>query len=97
LANSRSVIKTFRTLVGEHVPADPEARASGFALEKEMNRKKLVLMIDGGFLRAVARIAQTPYDPNFIETFAKACPVSDEDLFRVLYYDCQPYRVGAAR
>jgi len=31
--------------------------------------KKLVLMIDGGFLRVAARKAKIHYAPNFIEAF----------------------------
>jgi uncharacterized LabA/DUF88 family protein len=54
--------------------------------------KKIVLIIDGGFLRVAARIAGKYYDPAFIESFSKVCPSSDEELFRVLYYDCAPYQ-----
>ena len=53
--------------------------------------KKLVLMIDGGFLRVTAKRAGIKYDPAFIEAFARICPLSDEELFRALYYDCPPY------
>ncbi len=71
-------------------PANPGARASGFAFEWAM--KKLVLMIDGGFLRVAAKKAGKHYDPVFIESFSKICPTADEELFRALYYDCPPYR-----
>jgi uncharacterized LabA/DUF88 family protein len=54
--------------------------------------KKIVLMIDGGFLRVAARKAGKNYDPAFIESFSAVCPVADEELFRVLYYDCAPYQ-----
>jgi uncharacterized LabA/DUF88 family protein len=54
--------------------------------------KKIVLMIDGGFLRVAARKAGKHYDPAFIESFSKICPSQDEELFRVLYYDCAPYQ-----
>src|SRR5271157_414719 len=54
--------------------------------------KKLVLMIDGGFLRVAARKAGIHYDPNFIEAFSKICSAVDEELFRSLYYDCAPYQ-----
>lgn len=54
--------------------------------------KKLVLMIDGGFLRVAARKAKIHYDPDFIESFAKCCVSAQEELFRVLYYDCAPYQ-----
>ncbi len=58
----------------------------------DVNVKKVVLMIDGGFLHVAAMHAGKHYDPAFIEAFAKICPAGDEDLFRVLYYDCAPYR-----
>jgi hypothetical protein len=54
--------------------------------------KKIVLMIDGGFLRVAARKAGKRYDPAFIESFSRVCPSADEELFRVLYYDCAPYQ-----
>jgi uncharacterized LabA/DUF88 family protein len=54
--------------------------------------KKLVLMIDGGFLRVAARAAKIQYDPNFIVAFSKICSAPDEELFRSLYYDCAPYK-----
>jgi uncharacterized LabA/DUF88 family protein len=54
--------------------------------------KKIVLMIDGGFLRVAARKAGKHYNPAFIESFSKICSSTDEELFRVLYYDCAPYQ-----
>jgi uncharacterized LabA/DUF88 family protein len=53
--------------------------------------KKLVVMIDGGHLRALARLADRNYNPDFIEQFAIGCKTEDEELLRVLYYDCAPY------
>jgi len=54
--------------------------------------QKIVLMIDGGFLRVADRKAGKRYDPDFIEAFSRACPAADEELFRTLYYDCAPYQ-----
>jgi uncharacterized LabA/DUF88 family protein len=53
---------------------------------------KIAVLIDGGFLRIVARKAQKTYDPDFIEKFAHACKSADEEIFRVLYYDCAPFK-----
>ncbi len=50
-----------------------------------------VVLIDGGFLRSVAKAAQIPYKPSFIEQFAHACIHTDEECLRVLYYDCAPF------
>ena len=52
---------------------------------------KVAVLIDGGFLRVVAKRARQAYDPDFIEKFAHACKATDEDIFRILYYDCAPY------
>jgi uncharacterized LabA/DUF88 family protein len=65
--------------------------------------KRTILLIDGGFLRSVARAAHrraaTPftYNPAFIERFALACRAPDEDLLRILYYDCAPFSGKALR
>jgi uncharacterized LabA/DUF88 family protein len=53
--------------------------------------KKIIILIDGGFLRQQARRAGKKYDPEFIEKFSLTCKESDEEIFRILYYDCAPY------
>lgn len=58
--------------------------------------KKIVVLIDGGYLRCAAKAALTPYNPDFIERVALACPAQDEEILRILYYDCAPY-TGSAR
>ncbi len=52
---------------------------------------KVAVLIDGGFLRVVARKVCKTYDPDFIEKFAHACKAADESIFRILYYDCAMY------
>lgn len=52
---------------------------------------KVAILIDGGFLRVVAKKAKRTYDPDFIEAFARNCKSADESIFRVLYYDCALY------
>jgi uncharacterized LabA/DUF88 family protein len=49
---------------------------------------RAIVLIDGGFLRVEAKKAHKHYDPDFIEKFALKCQGTDEQLFRVLYYDC---------
>lgn len=56
-----------------------------------MKDTKAIVLIDGGFLRVAAKKASIPYDPAFIERFALGCQGKDEQIFRVLYYDCAPY------
>jgi len=53
--------------------------------------KRIVVLIDGAFLRVKAAKAGKKYDPTFIEAFALGCKTSDEEILRVLYYDCVPY------
>lgn len=53
--------------------------------------KKIAVLIDGGYLREIAKQARLTYDPVFIEKFALACKAEDEELFRVLCYDCALY------
>jgi hypothetical protein len=38
-----------------------------------MPNSKIAILIDGGFLRVVAKKAKKTYDPEFIEKFAHAC------------------------
>jgi hypothetical protein len=56
-----------------------------------MSSHRSAILIDGGFLRVQTKRAKKTYNPNYIERFALACVANDEDLFRVLYYDCAPY------
>ena len=71
-------------------PANPEALASGFALFGAC-MKRLILLIDGGFLRVAARKAGHDYTPDFIAEFAHQSFTPEEELWRILYYDCAPY------
>jgi uncharacterized LabA/DUF88 family protein len=56
-----------------------------------MSSFKVAVLIDGGFLRVIAKKAGKTYDPDFIEKFAHACKDIDENIFRILYYDCALY------
>ena len=53
--------------------------------------KRVSLMIDGGHLRVKVQQAGKTYDNDYIEGVALACVGSDEDLFRIFYYDCSPF------
>ena len=53
---------------------------------------KAAILIDGGYLRVLARNAQQRFDPDFIEQVALAClDPCKEQLLKILYYDCPPY------
>ena len=56
-----------------------------------MRNFKTAVLIDGGFLRVLARKAKKTYDPDFIEKFAHVCTAPEESILRVLYYDCALY------
>jgi uncharacterized LabA/DUF88 family protein len=56
-----------------------------------MTNFKVAVLIDGGFLRVVTHKAKKVYNPDFIEKFAHACNSADEQIFRILYYDCAPF------
>jgi uncharacterized LabA/DUF88 family protein len=53
--------------------------------------KKIAILIDGGYLRAIAKHQAIAYTPYFIERFAANCRAQDEEIFRILYYDCAPF------
>lgn len=53
--------------------------------------KKVAILIDGGYLRAISTHAGKTYNPDFIEKFAAGCRAADEEVLRILYYDCAMY------
>lgn len=53
---------------------------------------KVVVLIDGGFLRASTRLAKISFNNSLIVGFSKQCRAPDEYLLRVLYYDSPQYR-----
>jgi len=53
---------------------------------------KSVVMIDGGYLRAVSTAARFKYTPPFIQAVARQCHnPGEESLLKILYYDCPPF------
>lgn len=50
--------------------------------------KKVVLLIDAGHLRAQA---ENYFNISFVQNIVQACVTQDEELLKVLYYDCEPY------
>lgn len=52
---------------------------------------RIAILFDGGHLRVLTKKSGRRYDPDFIERFALACSLQDEEIFRILYYDCAPY------
>ena len=53
---------------------------------------KIAVMIDGGHLRACAKNAKKVFNPLLVEKVAlNCCMKPQEDIHRILYYDCAPY------
>src|SRR5258708_16857635 len=52
---------------------------------------KIIILIDGGYLRVKSHKAGKIYNPEFIEKFALKCKKPDKEVFRIPYYDCAPY------
>lgn len=52
---------------------------------------KVVVMLDGGHLRVLARKAGKHYDPAYIEKVGHACALPSEAIHRIMYYDCAPF------
>ena len=53
---------------------------------------KTAVLIDGGYLRACAKVAKKKYDNAFIERFSAVCRVKSEYLFRIFYCDAPQFR-----
>jgi len=53
--------------------------------------KKIAILIDGGCLRVAVRKANKKYNPDYIEKLAHLCQQPDEEIFRILYYDCKQF------
>ena len=52
---------------------------------------KIGVFIDGGHLRVGVRSAGLAYNAEIIVRVAHACVAAGESLFRIQYYDCEPY------
>jgi uncharacterized LabA/DUF88 family protein len=54
---------------------------------------RVVVLLDGGNTRVLARAAGKTYNPAYIAQVANSCVdySDDESLLRVLYYDCAPF------
>ncbi len=78
-------------LVGEPVFSPPCGNARGFFVERGCCMQRATILIDGGYLRAIARPTYR-YNPDFIETVVRSIVRDDEQLFRTFYYDCDPYK-----
>lgn len=53
--------------------------------------KKVAILIDGGYLRVRAHKEGRKYTAGLIEKIALAAKSADEEIYRILYYDCEEY------
>jgi uncharacterized LabA/DUF88 family protein len=67
-----------------------------FRLWGAQNMIRVAILIDGGSLRVRTQQAGRGHVPDHIEKVALACRAADEQIIRILYYDCAPY-VGRAK
>ena len=51
----------------------------------------IAIMFDGGHFRHLAKKSGLEPTPDLVEDFVHATLRPNENLFRVLYYDCRPY------
>ena len=56
---------------------------------KEM--KMIAVLIDGGHVRVLAKQAGHQFRADFLEQVGASCAVVDEEIHRILFYDCAPY------
>lgn len=54
--------------------------------------KKIAVLMDGGHVRVLAKLAKKPFDASFLESVGLACadPLKEE-IHRILFYDCAQY------
>ena len=53
--------------------------------------KMIAVLIDGGHVRVLARQAGHQFRADFLEKVGASCAVADEEIHRILFYDCAPY------
>src|ERR1700730_12826467 len=53
--------------------------------------KKISILIDGGYLRAISRKQGRKYSSSLVEKIALYAKGADEEIYRALYYDCDEY------
>ena len=53
--------------------------------------KKTAVLIDAGHLRVALKKASQPYTAAYIEKICLQCAPADEEIVRILYYDCEPF------
>ena len=59
--------------------------------------KTIAVLIDGGHVRVLARRAGHQFKANFLEKVGASCAATDEDIQRILFYDCRPvHRIQSA-
>ena len=53
--------------------------------------KKIAVMLDGGHIRHYVKKAGYRFNPDYIEKIGLSCADREEEIQRIMYYDCAPY------
>ncbi|MBA5247938.1 MAG: NYN domain-containing protein [Gammaproteobacteria bacterium] len=53
--------------------------------------KKVILLIDAGYLQNILRDDQIICDADAIVNIAHACVIANEELHKIMYYDCNAF------
>lgn len=53
--------------------------------------KMIAVLIDGGHVGVLARQAGHQFRADFLEKVGVSCADADEEIHRILFYDCAPY------
>lgn len=52
---------------------------------------KIAILVDGGFLRASLKNGKFKESAGNIEKVSRMCARPEQNIFRILYYDCKPF------
>ena len=53
--------------------------------------KMIAVLIDGDHVRVLARRAGHQFRADFLENVGASCAVANEEIHRILFYDCAPF------
>jgi len=53
--------------------------------------KKIAVLVDGGHVRVLSKKAGKTFDAAFVEALGHRCAIANEEIHRILYYDCDPF------
>lgn len=54
-------------------------------------KKRIAVLVDAGHLRVALKRSTQPYTADCIEKICLQCAKPEEEVVRILYYDCEPF------